>query len=92
MVSGPAQTEEPESMIVLPDSTVPLDRASGRFLDRDGRPSPRSGRVIDGLKAEGDGSFHVALKMRNLPELMERIARGETIPQAEMAAKYYPLC
>ena len=35
--------------------------------------------------------FMVALKMRNFAELQARIARGETIAPAEMAAKYYPL-
>jgi kumamolisin len=33
----------------------------------------------------------VALQMRNFAELQARIARGEIIPRAEMAAKYFPL-
>jgi sugar lactone lactonase YvrE len=33
----------------------------------------------------------VSLRMRNLDELQARVARGEIIPRAEMAAKYFPL-
>jgi len=35
--------------------------------------------------------FEVALQMRNIPELQQRLARGELIATAEMADKYYPL-
>jgi kumamolisin len=35
--------------------------------------------------------IEVALRMRNFAELQARIARGEIIPRAEMAAKYLPL-
>ena len=36
-------------------------------------------------------SFEVALRMRSFDELQARIARGEQIAPAEMAAKYFPL-
>ena len=35
--------------------------------------------------------FQVSLKMRDFPKLLARLATGERIPQAEMAARYYPL-
>ena len=35
--------------------------------------------------------FNVALKMRNFAEFQARIARGEHVPLAEVAAKYEPL-
>jgi len=35
--------------------------------------------------------FEVALKMRNFPELQARVARGERISPAEIAARYAPL-
>ena len=35
--------------------------------------------------------FEVVLKMRNFAELQARVAKGEVIPPAEMAGKYYPL-
>jgi kumamolisin len=35
--------------------------------------------------------FEVALQMRNLPELQQRLGRGELIATAEMADKYFPL-
>lgn len=35
--------------------------------------------------------FEVALKMRNFPELQQRISKGELISPSEMAAKYDPL-
>jgi kumamolisin len=35
-------------------------------------------------------AFSISLKMRNAAELQERIGKGEIIPPAEMAAKYYP--
>jgi kumamolisin len=35
--------------------------------------------------------IEVALRMRNFAELQARVARGEIIPRAEMAAKYLPL-
>ena len=34
--------------------------------------------------------FSITLKMRNLPELQERIGQGERIAPEEMAAKYFP--
>jgi len=46
------------------------------------------------LRADERGAtmeFEVTLKMRNLAELQARIARGERITPAEMAAKYNPL-
>ena len=35
--------------------------------------------------------FNIALKMRNFAELEARLAQGETIAPAEMAARYWPL-
>jgi len=35
--------------------------------------------------------IELALPMRSLPELLERIGRGETIARAEMEEQYYPL-
>ena len=35
--------------------------------------------------------FEVALKMRNFPELQQRIKKGELISPQEMAEKYNPL-
>jgi sugar lactone lactonase YvrE len=36
-------------------------------------------------------TFEVALRMRSFNELQDRVARGERITPAEMAAKYFPL-
>lgn len=36
-------------------------------------------------------NFAVALKMRNLAELQERVGRGEKISPSEMMARYFPL-
>lgn len=36
-------------------------------------------------------TFEVALRMRNFDELQARLARGEKIPAAEMARRYFPL-
>ena len=35
--------------------------------------------------------FQVTLRMRDFPKLLARLATGERISQAEMAARYYPL-
>lgn len=36
-------------------------------------------------------NFNISLKMRNFAHLQERVARGETIPAAELDAAYLPL-
>jgi kumamolisin len=41
-------------------------------------------------EVEASLEFSVALKLRNSAELRERIAKGEVISLAEMAAQYYP--
>src|ERR1700678_1645786 len=45
------------------------------------------------LDSEGSATmtFEVALRMRSFGELQSRVARGEQIAPAEMAAKYFPL-
>jgi len=46
---------------------------------------------LTAAEAASTMEFMVALKMRDLPGLQARIAKGEIIPPEEMAAKYYPL-
>lgn len=42
-------------------------------------------------EVDAELEFEVALKMRNFAELQGRIAAGERVAPAEMAAKYFPL-
>ena len=37
-----------------------------------------------------DLRFEVALRMRNFDELQARLAKGETVPAAEMTARFFP--
>lgn len=58
-----------------------------------GQKGHRPALVTSGLtSAQLDTTmeFEIALKMHNLPELQERIARNEKITPSEMAAKYWP--
>ena len=81
-----------ERMTAMPDSILQVDPATGRFLGRNGLASPLAGLVTQAaVDQSAPVKFHVALKMRNLPELRERLARGEVLSQAEMTARYYPL-
>ncbi|HEY0256940.1 MAG TPA: S53 family peptidase, partial [Candidatus Methylacidiphilales bacterium] len=52
------------------------------FISRRALSSSESGALME---------FEVALKMRNFPELQQRVGRGELISAQEMAAKYNPL-
>jgi sugar lactone lactonase YvrE len=56
---------------------------------------PRQGRLVrTTLTAQETAAsvhFEVALRMRNFAELQARLARGEQVPRAEMAARYFPL-
>ncbi|MGH7996281.1 MAG: S53 family peptidase, partial [Opitutaceae bacterium] len=58
-------------------------------------PLTRRGRVVRAALTAGESaasmSFEVALRMRDFADLQERLARGETIPAAEMRSKYFPL-
>ena len=56
---------------------------------------PAAGKSAATVTAAADASqtldFQVALKMRDFPKLLARLATGERISQKEMAARYYPL-
>lgn len=60
-----------------------------------GPPDPHrpyiSRNTLQPAETASEMEFEMVLKMRNFPELQERVGRGEIIPRAEMAAKYYPL-
>jgi sugar lactone lactonase YvrE len=47
--------------------------------------------VLSGAERQARMPFEVALRMRNLPEVQGRVANGEQISPAEMAARYFPL-
>jgi kumamolisin len=46
--------------------------------------------VLKAEESEAPLNFEMALKLRNLPELEARVARGERIPREEMAGRYEP--
>ena len=76
-----------ENRLRFPNS---IREISAQTSSTAGRPT----LVRSTLKPEESGAlmdFEVALRMRSFPELQARVARGELIPAAEMAQKYYPL-
>ena len=56
---------------------------------------PAAGASAAAVTGSADASevveFQVALRMRDFPKLLARLAAGERLTQAEMAARYYPL-
>ncbi|HEY0256475.1 MAG TPA: S53 family peptidase, partial [Candidatus Methylacidiphilales bacterium] len=91
LLAGPlpaAQTTHPKP-VVLGDSIkdVPARPQTGPV-------NPRrafiSRRTLKAIESGADMEFEVALKMRNFPELQQRINRGDLISPPEMAAKYNP--
>jgi kumamolisin len=48
-------------------------------------------RTLSPSESDETIEFEVALRMRNFPELQQRLGRGERIVSSEMADKYYPL-
>jgi len=76
--------------VLCPDSVRAIPAAAaGAALD------PRRAAIVRAALTAGESAapldFEVALRMRNFAELQARVARGEIIPAAEMAAKYFPL-
>ncbi len=55
------------------------------------RPAGIVRRSLTNTESAQTIEFQIALQMRAFPELLDRLGRGEIIPGAEMAAKYYPL-
>jgi len=43
------------------------------------------------LESDAPMDFEIALKMRNFPELQDRVGRGHLVPRTEMDAKHHPL-
>jgi len=81
--AGPALTHLPDSIKEVSDvPPVGPPNAHKPFISR------------HALKAEEQSAamgFEVALKMRNMVELQQRVNNGERISRQEMAAKYEPL-
>ena len=48
-------------------------------------------RDLTDAETQATIDFSIALKMRNLAELQQRVGSGEIIPLEEMSAKYFPL-
>jgi kumamolisin len=65
----------------VPSSAQPLASSASAALVRN---------ELTLTEAQAPFSFSVALKMRNISELRERIENVETIAPEEMTAKYYP--
>jgi len=83
-----ARAAMPESIREVPAATV----TTGFQPNLVGAAGPSVTRT-NLLRAELDATmpFNVSLKMRNFAELEARVARGEVIDPAEMAARYWPL-
>lgn len=85
----PAQTARaprtacPDSIVAVPAAAAiaPADQHRARIVRA----------ALSQAEAAAPLDFEVALQMRNFAELQARVARGEIISRAEMAAKYFPL-
>lgn len=66
-----------------------------RAIAAPGTGSPHRPRLVraqlQAAELAADQRFEVVLRLRNFDELQGRIARGELIAPAEMAARYFPL-
>jgi kumamolisin len=84
-----AARADASSQVILPDSIRPVELTTAPPA---GSHKPWIKRyALKQEEMDAPMHFEVALKMRNFPELQARIARGERISAAEMAAKYEPL-
>jgi kumamolisin len=68
---------------VFPDSVVPVGGGAER--------GTVMRTALTGAEAQAPMDFSVSLQMRNFAELQARLAAGEQIAPAEMAARYLPL-
>ncbi|HTX66025.1 MAG TPA: protease pro-enzyme activation domain-containing protein, partial [Opitutaceae bacterium] len=85
----PAQNEK-EARVSLPDSIVEIPALTHFPAAARPRPTVVRTALTAGENAE-ELDIEFALRMRDFEELQARVQRGELIPPAEMAAKYYPL-
>lgn len=87
IVANAKAVEAPAGRISLPDSIrdVPASAPTGAITPH----IARSSLTIAELNTPME--FSLSLKMRNFADLQARLARGELISPAEMAAKYWPL-
>jgi len=72
-------------------SLSPVQAAPGVVLSDSIIPFPTYLKQLGEARSTDTFEFQIALKMRNLAELRERIAQGETIAPEEMQEQYYPL-
>jgi len=84
----PIPSSDPSVRITFSDSVRAVATAEPQFASGSSATLVRSELTQPETEARLD--FSVALRMRNFPELQERIGKGEIISLDEMAAKYYP--